>query len=49
MTFYSLEKSSSLLDIRHSTWKWDIGDGSRDMRHGTWDMGHRTMDNGHRT
>ena len=31
--FYSLERSSPLLDIGHGTW---------DMGHGTWDMGHRT-------
>ena len=31
--FYSLERSSPLLDIGQGTW---------DMGHGTWDMGHRT-------
>ena len=38
--FYSLERSSPLLDIGHGT--WDIGHRTWDMGHGTWDMGHRT-------
>ena len=35
MSFYSLERSSPLLDIGHGI--WDIG-------HGTWDIEHRTYD-----
>ena len=31
--FYSLERSSPLLDMGYGIW---------DMRHGTWDIGHRT-------
>ena len=38
--FYSLERSSPLLDIGHGT--WDMGHGTWDMGHGTWDMGHGT-------
>ena len=40
MRFYSLERSSPLLDI---------GQGTGEMRHGTWDMGHGTWDMGHGT
>ena len=45
--FYSLERSSPLLDIGQGT--WDIGYRTWDMGHGTWDMGYGIWDMGHRT
>ena len=45
--FYSLERSSPLLDIGQGT--WDIGDGTWDVGHKIYDVGRRTYDIRHTT